>query len=671
MKSRIAYRPVVESLENRLQPGSMIPMQGYGWSLADGLSLLNPESWDSQSASSAGSSKPTPTSTLAAEHHDALEIAAARAASALSGPSSLPANNLVDNLAADLTNDDLGDLRLRGQQVPIPLAAVATSRIVPPSAVVSASSSPQSPTGVAAPAAATAPTAVKGPPAASVQSATGHTAVPAQFVSVDSGTVLSSAGHQITNEIRAIPLLLANRSNHRGGSAGNQATLNFLSYLGGSGPDSINNIAVRKENGANFIYLAGSLTDGSGRTNGFAAKLTDGASSVVWAMTLAFPTPGPGPDQVTGLALNDKSVYLAGAVADLTASAQTDGFVAQLDAATGAMVSSAALLNTSLAAVTTDPAGNVYAAGSSPDPNNLHQQDVYLVKETGGLTTSIYNAPIRFVQNLTGALANSAVTSGGGLVVDGQGDVYFAGGVGLIGEPNNDIVPLVGWFNDASLPTLYASINFPNLYPGPRGMGTAVALDPAGNLVFTGSLNDNGGTQLNQDLLLGRALPTLVSVPDDQGNLLFVPGFAVVDALRWYVDDRTPAHNRVGDWTSNGLVVLADGSTIVTGAAYDPAAPNSPPLSLPSKGIDVHLTHFTPTDDNTVNTQNSDGDPENIFGGSGTDMGTAVALDPTKPANVYVVGSTTSTDLPTSSGVLQPTYRGGSTTGFIGQASVQ
>src|SRR5712692_2761510 len=126
MKSSIAYRPVIESLENRLQPGSMmIPMQGYGGSLADGLSLLNPESWDSQSASSPASSKPIPTGTPAAGNHNALEIAAARAAAALRERSSLPASNLVDNLAADLTNDDLADLPVRGQRMPVELATVA------------------------------------------------------------------------------------------------------------------------------------------------------------------------------------------------------------------------------------------------------------------------------------------------------------------------------------------------------------------------------------------------------------------------------------------------------------------------------------------------------------------------------------------------------------------
>jgi hypothetical protein len=94
-------------------------------------------------------------------------------------------------------------------------------------------------------------------------------------------------------------------------------------------------------------------------------------------------------------------------------------------------------------------------------------------------------------------------------------------------------------------------------------------------------------------------------------------------------------------------------------------------LSLPSNGIDVHMSHFTPTDDSTVTAQVSgQGDPENLFGGSGIDVGNAVALDPTNPTNVYVVGSTNSTDLPTSSGVVEPAYPGTSTTGFVGQASV-
>jgi hypothetical protein len=200
-----------------------------------------------------------------------------------------------------------------------------------------------------------------------------------------------------------------------------------------------------------------------------------------------------------------------------------------------------------------------------------------------------------------------------------------------------------------------------NATPGPGGIISALALDPSGNLVFTGSINDTASagaaTPLNQDLLIGRTNPATGS-----GG----------DAFQWIVDNRMDG-SRVGDWTANGLAVLKDGSTIVTGAAFDPAAGTGTgdPSSKPSKGIDVHMTHFVPTDDST--TQNSDGDPENLVGGSGTDIGTAIALDPTtssSPYNVYVVGTTTSADLPTTAGVIQPTFAGGNTTGFVGQASV-
>jgi hypothetical protein len=208
-----------------------------------------------------------------------------------------------------------------------------------------------------------------------------------------------------------------------------------------------------------------------------------------------------------------------------------------------------------------------------------------------------------------------------------------------------------------------------------------VAFDPNGDLVFTGILNDDGSSSithgspglLNQDLLLGRMKPTVAHIT---ANPTYA--FAIDDAgpYLWYVDDRTPDHNRIGDWTATGLVVLPDGSTIVTGAAYDPAAPNNPPLSMPTSGVDVHMTHFVAGDNFTSTADRSstdplaNGDPENTFGGSGTDLGLAVALDPTNPNNVYVVGVTNSSDLPTSPGVLQPTHGGGTTTGFVGQVSV-
>src|SRR5206468_11885144 len=102
----------------------------------------------------------------------------------------------------------------------------------------------------------------------------------------------------------------------------------FLSYAGSStGPDAINAVTVRPEFG-NSIYVAGSFTQ-SGRTVAFAAKLTEGATAVVWSRALVFS--GVGPDTVSSLALSGNSVYLAGNIAAPYFPLGTDGFVTQLN----------------------------------------------------------------------------------------------------------------------------------------------------------------------------------------------------------------------------------------------------------------------------------------------------------------------------------------------------
>jgi hypothetical protein len=660
LKPKFAYRPLVEILESRLQPGSLLTTQAYGWSLlADSLSILNQESKEPARLSSESSNRLL-SSAPADEHHGSLPIAVASPAS---GHSDRPlTNDLVNSLVGGLPKEDPLTGSLTGRGNSIPLAAVATPPLQQPPPATPLGSVPQSPLGVAAPVPVATSIAVTGP--SLLGSTTGLQAVPTEMTPLGSGTVFSFTGYQASNDLHAVPLDLGNGASHVGGNAGNQAALNFLSYLGASGPDAINSIAVRNENGANFIYVVGALTDSSGRTDVFAAKLSDGATAAVWAETLPLATPGP--DSAFGLALNDGHVYLAGSVADPSVTAQSDGLIAQLDSGTGAILSSGVLANASLAAITLDPSGNVYADGWIPDPLNANRQDLALIKATNDLSTTIYNAGLR-LKYISGPDANTSVTSGGGLIVDGQGDIYYAGSVSKVGDPNNDIAPLFGWLTDTrGTPLRQKEWTTPNPDLGPNGKGTAVAFDPnTGNVVFTGSLNINGGTPLNQDLVLGRMQ---TSALDPLGRTVKV--FLPLTHYRWYVDDRTADHNRAGDWTGNGLVVLPDGSTIVTGAAYDPVAPSNPPLSMPTSGIDVHMTHFLASDSATPDAGLLDADPENVFGGSGTDQGYAVSRDPTNANNVYVVGSTTSIDLLTTPGVFEPTYVGSTSTGFVGQASI-
>src|SRR5207245_2596312 len=111
-KPRCVFRPVLENLESRLQPGSVVTGQGYGWSLlADNLSILEQGSSHRLiSQSSSESAKPALTSIPVDLHSDHQGIAVAKVMAARTD--SLPTNKLLDNLADGLTNDDFGLLSL-------------------------------------------------------------------------------------------------------------------------------------------------------------------------------------------------------------------------------------------------------------------------------------------------------------------------------------------------------------------------------------------------------------------------------------------------------------------------------------------------------------------------------------------------------------------------------
>jgi hypothetical protein len=686
-KPRFSVRPLVERLESRLQPGSVITGAGYGWSLlADKLSILDQGAGDSHvvvSQSSSERSNPAAAGTPLDVQSNNLSIAAASVTTARNQPATLPATNLVQNVAASL-DDELSSFAPAAPSHSILLATAAMPSLQQPPPATPLGSVPQSPTGVATPAQPLVSSVVNSPSLATVgkpvnAADSGHHALPAKAAPLDNLTVHSFAGLHTASDLHAVPISLNHLINSAAGS--NQASINFLTYVGeGVGPDSINSIVVSNEGGTNFLYIAGSLTDSStGMTLPFASKATDGATSVVWVDELFGPD-GPSTGTATDLEVNGNGVYVTGNFADSTPTVTlgTDGFVMQLDPNTGNQIGPGAeLTNGTLAAVTSDlTSGNVYVAGSAhemsaTDPN---ERAITFAKLSSDLQSKIYAASAaRSLDNVNPA--NSAITTGGGvsfggiagtrstgggLIVDALGNVYFAGTAGTVGDPNNETFAIYGRLN-ASGSALDWGFFVSNVTHGPGGMGTALAFDPsAGDVVFTGSLNDNTGTPLNQDLLLGRAdLAT--------GNILDAGGEPFV----WFVDDRTAAANRVGDWTGNNLLVLPDGSSIVTGAAFDLAAGAGNPTSVPTNGIDVHITHFTADDQST--TQNPDGDPEGIFGGSGTDIGNAIAVDPsggTSPFHVYVVGSTSSTDLPTTPGVVVPSYSGTNATGFLGLASV-
>src|SRR5579871_1850682 len=340
MKPRIASRLCLEALENRLQPGSMITLQGFGWSLAGIVPLLNPQAWEAPRMGlpiSPQNNAPTSKISAAVPPKATFEIAIALESSA-GTEASPPSRDLgsVNHaaMAPEAEHFLWQNLEAMPQSAePAPAISLSLTAVLPLATqrpTTTAGSLLQSPTGVAPPATPLASSPVRAPPVVGASgpalSGTGLRAVPVPIMPLQTGTVSSAAGYETTHSIHTVPLALASGPSHGGGSAGNQATLNFLSYLGGSGPAGLNSVAVQVENGAKFIYVAGFYTDSSGRANAFAAKLVDGATSAIWAMAITPTTPGP--DKATGLALSGTSVYVAGSFADPTANSQSDGFVA-------------------------------------------------------------------------------------------------------------------------------------------------------------------------------------------------------------------------------------------------------------------------------------------------------------------------------------------------------
>src|SRR5436305_1908746 len=105
-KPRFIFRPQVENLESRLQPGSVLSGSGYGWSLlADHLSILNQGSPDAQSQvapSSSDSTIPSQAPAPVETHRDNLDIAIISLAAARSQNASTPGNTSIATPTLDL-----------------------------------------------------------------------------------------------------------------------------------------------------------------------------------------------------------------------------------------------------------------------------------------------------------------------------------------------------------------------------------------------------------------------------------------------------------------------------------------------------------------------------------------------------------------------------------------
>ena len=223
----------------------------------------------------------------------------------------------------------------------------------------------------------------------------------------------------------------------------------YCTILGGKGADRALAIAVDATGNAyvagsttssDFPVVGGVSSRLGGRTDAFVSKIDRNGAVLLYSTYLG----GSGTDVANSIAVSGDGVFVGGetdsadfprvAAAQASRGGATDGFVTHLNAQGNAIVYSTFLggyANDRVTAIAAGPDGSLYAAGSTASPNfptlralqsSLRGvQDAFVVKirPTGALDYSTY---------LGGSGGTAPLLEGAnGIAVDGAGNAYVAG----------------------------------------------------------------------------------------------------------------------------------------------------------------------------------------------------------------------------------------------------
>jgi hypothetical protein len=618
-KTRLAGRPYLENLESRLQPGSIIVGQGYGWSLlADNLLNLGPGTLDSQiSQTSSESSRPIPASAPANGQEQNIAIApAARVMVARSEPSSLP-SNLVDNLAASLSNDDLGLLTFTGQRNAVPFVVAQEPVAHSPSPTPVLAGFVASPTGVAAPA----------QPSSASQTHLGAAAPPV------------NGGGPTGKLIRGEPVPLGDSHPEPGATrvAGTERPLPNLQV--------------------SITHLA-------------ASGIQPFTSKPIWASYLG----GSGDDRVLAVALSPvhgaaQPIVVTGFMQNPNDSTEVDALLATLStdgkSATVLTMGSGTGTRTEGHGVDVDAAGNMYVTGQTGktgDPTTTTDMTVR-VDPTGKV-----NWEVSF-----GAAGAMAV--GDSVKLDSAGtSLYMGGGQQLPGDVEN--VLIVKMTNlDAAMPSTDASKGgYVSVFTFAPPNNTAsreiksIAVDSQGHAdyTFTRQVGADVGVGYSQVTADGSAInSTYFTSTGDKGG-----GFGVtVDASdNFYITGGVGNGNivqlRVAEFNPNVVNIYATdfpmpGADWVGRAIQVDDSGNAFVATVLDQGTGGNMTlaEVDPSGNFLL-------DQQGDAAGSKDDQNRGLALD-TANNLAYMVGFTSSPDFNFTTGSYQPTYGGDPYDGVI------
>jgi RHS repeat-associated protein len=450
--------------------------------------------------------------------------------------------------------------------------------------------------------------------------------------------------------------------------------VSYATYLGGSGSDSANAVAVDSAGNAycvgtasstNFPVTSGAYqTSNHGGTNVFISKLTAGGTSLAYSTYLG----GSANDTGKGIGVDSSgNVYVTGSAASGGAIAfpttsgafqtsfgggGTDAFVTKLNAAGNDLVYSTLYGgngNDVGNAIAVDSSGRAYITGSTTS-TNLSTSSPLQVSNGGGTDA--------FVAEFNGAgtglvyasyLGGSGIDIGNGITVDGSGRIFITG---LTTSPNfptaSAYQSISGGGQDAFVTALAASGSsyLFSTYVGGSGIdsGNAIAVDASGNVFVTGSTNS----------------PNFVTSSGAYQTSLGASGATNAFVTRLSSSGAVTASTYLGGSLNDmglALTVTAAGDVVAAGTSFSSDFPTVNAVQpIAAGGSDAFLARMS----NNL-TALRDG---TYWGGSGSEDGYGVAVDASGAA--YLVGDTTSSDLGHTSWAYQTSLGGsGATNAFV------
>ncbi len=449
-------------------------------------------------------------------------------------------------------------------------------------------------------------------------------------------------------------------------------TLDYSTYLGGSGSDVNNDIAVDSAGG---VYLTGNTTstdfptknpaqaNSGGSNDSFITKIAADGRSLVYSTYLG----GSDFDEGRGIAVDSAgNAYVIGRTrsTDLPTTPNafqttyggdnTDAFVIKLAADGGSLIYSTYLGGLYIDdgyGIAADSAGNAYVTGYTQSTNFPTTPSAFQTTPGGNgdafITKLAADGRSLVYSTLLGA---SDSDESRGIAVDSAGNAYIIGRTQSTGFPttlNAFQTVYGGGFND-SFVTKIAADGHSLIYSTYLGGNSAeydngIAVDSAGNAYIAGeTYSTNFPTTPN-------------AFQTSKGS-----GAENVFVTKLATDGRSLVYSTYlggnGKDAGEGIAVDSAGNAHITGIANSTNFPTTPNALQISYGgnTDAFITKLAADGKSLVYST--------YLGGSGFDAGVRLAID--SADSIYVTGNTQSFNFPTTPNAFQTSYNYG-TDAFI------